>query len=113
MADRPLITDGGDNGISVAPRVPVGQASSLPPPRVGTESVVDAPSRLPEGSDCGPDVLGVDESPGHPGFEFNHPAVIGSTQPSAISTFDDAPAVTGSRAPLAAASGGKVRIGDR
>jgi phosphate transport system permease protein len=103
MADRPLITDEGD-GVS---------PPSLPAPRVGAESVLGQQPPLPEGADCGPDVLGVEESPGNPGAEFSRPPVIGSTQPSAIGTLDDAPPAAGSGATVGDGSRGKIRIGDR
>jgi phosphate transport system permease protein len=118
MADRPTFTDadgssGTADGASVAPAEPTGDASALPPPRVGGESVLDAPPPLPEGADCGPDVLGVEESPGNPGIRFSQPPVIGSTQPAGIDTLPDARPASGSGSGGFATGGGKVRIGDR
>jgi phosphate transport system permease protein len=116
MADRPTVTnaDGSSgiaDGVSAAPTGSIGKASALPPPSVGGESVLDPSPPLPEGADCGPDVLGVEESPGNPGIRFNQQPVIGSTQPAGIDTLPDARPVAGSGA--LASGAGKVRIGDR
>ena len=122
MADRPANPEGANGAsassgsseeISVAPRAPVGDATTLPPPSIGGESVFDGANagQLPEGADCGPDVLGIDETSGRR-VNFNTSPVIGSTQPAAIDTLNDAPPVAGSGRPLAS-GGGKVRIGDR
>jgi phosphate transport system permease protein len=123
MVDRPAYPDGADgaaassgstDGISVAPTVPVGDASSLPAPSIGGESVLDGSpaTQLPEGADCGPDVLGIDETSGRR-VSFITPPVIGSTQPTGIDTLSDAPPVAGSGTPLKGSGGSKVRLGDR
>jgi phosphate transport system permease protein len=122
MADRPANPDGADGasassgsteGISLAPRVPVGDATPLPAPSFGSESVLDSSdaTQLPEGADCGPDVLGIEETSGRR-VTFNTSPVIGSTQPTGIDTLNDAPPVAGSGRSLSS-GGGKVRIGDR
>jgi phosphate transport system permease protein len=122
MADRPASSDGADGAsassgsseeTSVAPRVPVGDATTLPPPSIGSESVLDGANagHLPEGADCGPDVLGIDETSGRR-VSFNTSPVIGSTQPAGIDTLNDAPPAAGSGRSLSS-GGGKVRLGDR
>ncbi len=123
MADRPTVADGDGTSIGSAvsangrsvPPVPTGAPgapgadTSLPAPRVGAESVFNDTTAGEEGQD----VLGVEESPGRHLATFNQPAVIGSSSPSAISTYDDAAPVSGSGGPTAGGSGGKIRIGDR
>ena len=98
MADRPTFAtagraahsaagrrSGNDPTDPVTPSCRVGGAVAAAAERRGRVGPGPA-AALPEGADCGPDVLGVDESPGHPGIEFSAPPVIGSSQPTAIDT---------------------------
>ncbi len=118
MADGPTIGGGtsADPGgtrplVDEPARPAVNGTAPLLPPSVGGESIEDTGGQLPEGADCGPDVIGIDESPRGHLDEHEHIGVIGSTQPAAIDTRDDLPPVAG--AGDISTGRGKVRIGDR
>lgn len=100
MADRETMTGGGTSDRPAAP---------LPPPNIGGESV-EGPRRRHE--DDSPPDIGIVED-GVPPVRAGEPTVVGSAEPLAVGTLEEAPPVAGAGSVALGTPRKRIRVGDR
>src|SRR5256885_11807609 len=101
MADRETMTSGGTSEEPAAP---------LPPPSIGGESV-ERPKHAREDDDPRPDDEQITQNDGPP-IRFAETTVVGSAEPLAVTTLEEAPPVAGAGSIAAGTPRGPTRVGD-